>query len=125
MDSTQPRKHRWNWAGWMAAKTRLRVSWEGMPLSSLSPSRSRNQSSLESLSELSHADEVIGSADGGADDDEDDGHELVLALEWDAWVAEVGKVVGEGSRGGCHDNAPKRWSGTLSDQTSECARGGV
>jgi len=34
IDSTQPMKHRPNSSGRIAAKTRLRVSWDGIPLSS-------------------------------------------------------------------------------------------
>ena len=78
---------------------------------------------LLGLGELSHADEVVGPADGGADDDQDDVHEVVDALELDAWVTEFGEVVRQRSRGGGHDNAPGRWSGTLSNPTRECARG--
>src|ERR1700710_3049288 len=76
---------------------------------------------LLGFGELSHADEIVGPANGGADDDQDDVHEVVDAFELDAWVTEFGEVVRQRSRGG-HDNAPGGWSGTLSDPTRECAR---
>ena len=80
---------------------------------------------LLGFGELNHADEVVGPANGGADDDEDDVHEVVDAFELDAWVTEFGEVIRQRSRGGGHDNAPDGWSGTLSDPTRECARAGV
>ena len=75
------------------------------------------------VGEGGHADEVVGPGEGGADDDQDDGHEVVFALERDARVAEIGEVVGQRSRGGGHGIAPGAWSVTLSDQARECARG--
>ena len=78
---------------------------------------------LLGLGELSHADEVVGPADGRDDDDQDDVQEVVDAFELDSWVREFGEVVRQRSRGGRHDNTPGGWSGTLSNPTSENARG--
>ena len=75
----------------------------------------RGEPLLLDLDELSHADEVVGPADGGADDDQDDVHKFVGALELDARVTEFDKVVRQRSRGGSYDNARGGWSGTLSN----------
>jgi hypothetical protein len=50
--------------------------------------------------ECGYGDEVVGPGGGGAHDDQDDGPEVVVALELDARVAKVGEVVGQWSRGG-------------------------
>jgi hypothetical protein len=57
--------------------------------------------------ERGRAHEVVGPADGGDDDDEQDVQELVVALECDPWIPKVGEVVRQWSRLGYQDSAPR------------------
>ena len=96
-DCTQARKQRWNWSGSRAAKTRPKVSWEGMPLGR---SRKVSNHSRLALPNCLHRHPLVGAADDRAQGDGQDGRagdaRLVCSTRGSVRVAKCSVIVEPG-----------------------------
>src|SRR6516162_3032290 len=100
---TQLRKPRRKAAGSRRAKTRLKVSWAGMPLARPRKVRSQGRFVTPVLLDINPG---IGAGDDGADGEGDDVPEAVQAAVLAAEVLEVGEAVAQANRGGLGHESP-------------------